>query len=135
VLSQVQRLGEGDPVAAPARFGERSEYCLRPSRFVVALRRFAHPQPHREPGGGVYSGERRAPPSAHQGLGYRVALFMQPEAARSEGSLAQRLRVTLGFGEPRRAVEQDARTRKVALTSQSMPGRAEQRGKFLLSAV
>jgi Regulator of chromosome condensation (RCC1) repeat len=30
---------------APARFGQRSQYCLRPSRFVVALRRFAHPQP------------------------------------------------------------------------------------------
>jgi hypothetical protein len=62
-------------------------------------------------------------------------LFMQPEAARSERGLAQRLRVTLGLGESRRAVEQAMRTRQVALTSQSLPGRAEQRGKLALSTV
>lgn len=60
---------------------------------------------------------------------------MQPEAACPERSLAQRLRVTLGLGESRRMVEQAARTRKVALTSQSLPGRLEQRRKFLLSAI
>jgi hypothetical protein len=62
-------------------------------------------------------------------------LFMQPEAVRSECGLAQRLRVTLGFGESRREVEQATRARKVAPTSQSLPGRLEQRRKFLLSAV
>src|SRR5205085_4995534 len=116
-------------------FGERSEHCLRLSRFVVEFRRFAYPQPHREPGSGVHFGERRAPPSADQGLGYRVALFMQPEAARSEHSLTQRLGITLGFGESRRAVEQAARAHKIALNTQSLPGRLEQRGKFFLSAV
>lgn len=122
-------------VAAPARFGERGENCLRPARLVVELRRFAHTQPHRELGGGVHLGERRVPPSADQGLGHRAALFMQPEAARSEGGLAQRLRITVGFGESRRAVEQAARTRQVALASQSLPGRSKQPGKFVLSAV
>jgi len=60
---------------------------------------------------------------------------MQPEAARSKRSLTQRLGITLGFGESRRAVKQAARVRKIALTSQSMPGRTEQRGKLALSTV
>jgi len=50
---------------------------------------------------------------------------MQPEAACSECSLAQRLRVTLGFGESRRMVEEAACAVKVALTSQRVPGRSE----------
>jgi hypothetical protein len=68
-------------------------------------------------------------------LGYRATLFMQPEAAHSERRLTQRLCITLGFGEPRRLVEKAPRTHKVALTSQSLPGRFKQRGKFLPSAV
>jgi hypothetical protein len=60
---------------------------------------------------------------------------MQPEATGSKSGLAQRLRVALGFGKSRRVVEQNTRARKVAPTSQSLPGRLEQRRKFLLSAV
>jgi hypothetical protein len=68
-------------------------------------------------------------------LSDRATLFIQPEAACSERGLAQRLRIALGFSEPRRLVEKAARTHKVAPTSQSMPGRFEQRRNFLLSAV
>jgi hypothetical protein len=68
-------------------------------------------------------------------LGDRATLFIQPEAARSECRLTQRLSITLGFRESRRLVEKAVRARKVALASQSVPGRFEQCRKFLLSTV